>query len=108
MPSNYNKGRSFEYRVKKMYEAAGWFVIRAAGSKGVADLVAIAPEGKEIHFIQCKKHGRISRDELDKLIAKAYTYSAVPILAVQGAGKGVVLHVVRIDGTCYSYKLGSV
>lgn len=99
MSSKYHKGRYFEYKVKKLYESDGWFVIRAAGSKGVADLVAIAKDGKEVHFIQCKKHGVLSKQEREQLVAKAYTYNAVPILASQGKnGRSIKLYIVTIDG----------
>ena len=38
--SHYQKGRRAEIRAKKELEKAGFVVTRAAGSKGVADLVA--------------------------------------------------------------------
>ena len=38
--SNYRKGRNAEYRAKAILLAAGYFVARAAGSKGAADLIA--------------------------------------------------------------------
>lgn len=38
---NYYKGRRLEYRVKEKLEKAGYFVVRAAASKGIADLVAV-------------------------------------------------------------------
>lgn len=44
MATNYCRGRNLEYRVKELFEKAGYVVVRAAGSKGVADLVAIRPE----------------------------------------------------------------
>lgn len=67
MPNiNYKRSRSREYSLKKALERQGYFVIRAAGSKGFADLVAIKPIvdpnaprrfGKsiyEVRFIQIK------------------------------------------------------
>jgi Holliday junction resolvase len=60
MPNkNYQKGRAFEYKIKKKYEDKGYLVFRSAGSHSVADLIAIAPrrfgilEWKPI-LIQCK------------------------------------------------------
>lgn len=99
MATKYSRGRAFEYRVKAYYEKHGWFVIRSAGSKGVADLVAIAPEGKYIHFVQCKLHGSISPDERQKLFSIAEKYGAYPILAsANKQGKGVLLKTVRATG----------
>lgn len=99
MATKYARGRSFEYRVKNYYEKHGWFVIRSAGSKGIADLVAISPGGSEIHFVQCKLHGSISPDERQKLFATASNYGAYPILAsAKRSGKGILLRTVRAMG----------
>lgn len=90
--ANYYRGRDFEYRVRKFYEKHGWFVVRSAGSKGTADLVAISPAGGEIHFIQCKKRGYIPDHELDTLKEIAQRYNAVPIVATAGKdGRGIRL-----------------
>ena len=35
--SNYSRGRELEYDVRGLVEAAGWSVIRGAGSKGEVD-----------------------------------------------------------------------
>lgn len=53
MATNYARGRGLEYRARKALEAAGYCVIRAAQSKGVADLWA-ASHGKELLFVSCK------------------------------------------------------
>jgi hypothetical protein len=54
MPNaNYLRGRKFEWQVKKDLEGQGYHVIRASGSHGVFDLVAIGP-GYSIRLIQCK------------------------------------------------------
>lgn len=52
-----NFGHQRERQVKKLLEEQGWFVIRAPGSLGVADLVAIQPDGlglPVVRFIECK------------------------------------------------------
>jgi len=38
---NYQRGRAKEYRVKKNYEECGYYVVRAAGSHSVCDLIAM-------------------------------------------------------------------
>lgn len=81
--TNYEKGRAYEYRVKKKLEDEGWTVLRSAGSHGFADLVAIRQhpttkwEGMgwptkldmldEIKLIQCKtgKSSKRARKEVD-------------------------------------------
>ena len=45
MPTNYERGRSFEYELKKLFEDNGYSVLRGAGSKGAVfgektDLIA--------------------------------------------------------------------
>lgn len=67
--SQYKLGRSFEYRVKKHFEKDGYYVIRAASSKGAFDLVAINHE--HVYLIQCKRSGGIKKSELDEAISIA-------------------------------------
>lgn len=58
--SKYSVGRAYEWEVRKMFEAEGYEVIRAAGSKGPFDLVArkrTAHRKREVWFVcylQCK------------------------------------------------------
>ncbi|RLE85043.1 MAG: hypothetical protein DRJ96_08350 [Thermoprotei archaeon] len=58
----YERGRRFEHRVRRLLEAAGWVVIRAAGSRPI-DLVAM--KRGAILMIECKKGGRISREQME-------------------------------------------
>jgi Holliday junction resolvase len=37
--TNYSRGAHFERVCKKYLEGAGWFVVRAAQSRGLADLM---------------------------------------------------------------------
>ena len=50
--TNYERGVIIERRAQAELEAQGYLVIRAAGSKGPADLVAI---GAGVRLIQCKR-----------------------------------------------------
>lgn len=63
---NYLKGRRFEWKLQKQYEDLGLIVLRAAGSKGFADLVCIDPKEKHIVFVQCKakRMGSVAKDSL--------------------------------------------
>lgn len=55
MPNrNYIAGRSFEYKTKRLLEEGGYLVIRAAGSHGPYDLMAIHP-GEPVRCIQVKR-----------------------------------------------------
>ena len=71
---NYNRGRAFEYRVKKYFEDKGYLVVRSAGSKSPFDLVAIPTKEYEedngfsnVLLIQCKYGAKISKKERDKI-----------------------------------------
>lgn len=50
--SNYTKGRRREYRTQQILEAAGYETIRAASSKGLADVVAVRPG--HVRFVSVK------------------------------------------------------
>ena len=59
---SYRKGRAFEYKVKKILEKAGVYVIRSAGSHSHFDLVAFSE--KECILFQCKlRYSKIQRYE---------------------------------------------
>lgn len=51
--SNVSRGRVLEWKARDLFIQAGYYVIRSAGSKGLADLIALAP-GKVV-LIQCKR-----------------------------------------------------
>jgi Holliday junction resolvase len=86
--TRYAAGRELEYRVRDLFVEAGFLVIRAAGSKGLADLVAlprhgVAPEwalGRPV-LIQCKRSGVLGPAEWNDLVTAAYSASAVPVMA---------------------------
>ena len=50
---NYRRGILVEYKLKKELESKGFFVVRAASSKGAADLVCVTPT--DIRLIQLKR-----------------------------------------------------
>ena len=60
MNLNYKRSRLRENQLKKSLEKEGYYTVRAAGSKGIADLVAIKPTSCgnafhfEVRFIQIK------------------------------------------------------
>lgn len=66
--SKYSRGRDLEYQVKQIFEAAGWSVMRGAGSKGEvfgmkADLIATKESNDNektavMVIIQCKLKGK--------------------------------------------------
>ena len=81
---SYRLGRAFEYRARNKLRAAGYFVVRAAQSKGLVDLAAFR-HGRVL-FVQCKRSGMIDREEWNALFDLATEHKAVPVLA---EGRGV-------------------
>lgn len=63
--SNYRKGRVREYRAKQILEAAGFTVCRAAGSKGVCDLIAW--DQLSVRFVSVKSGNYASAIEREAL-----------------------------------------
>jgi Holliday junction resolvase len=93
MPNrNYQRGRAFEYRVKRYLEAEGYFVVRAAGSKGCADLVAIR-KGYAPELVQCKL-GRFTHRELRKLVKAATACGALPVVARMAGNNHMWIEVI--------------
>lgn len=78
--TRYRRGRDFEYRVRDELLARGYYVIRAAGSKGAVDLVALHTSEPTL-FVQCKRDGRLPGAEAAKLRALARMYRARPVHA---------------------------
>jgi len=60
-------------------------VIRAAGSRGVFDLIAIS--NGSVYGIQCKKSNYIAADELRAMLSVAKKHGIKPILATKVGGR---------------------
>lgn len=72
-------GRAFEHRVRDALTAAGWWVVRAAGSKGEADLVAL--HRSFIALVNVKRGGAVAVDEWNALLQLAERVAASPVVA---------------------------
>ena len=79
--TNYQKGYRFEVKVATFFRRRGYFVIRAGGSKGPADLVAVK-KGHSTLLIQCKAGtGSVDMEEHNKLFVAAQEAGAIPLIA---------------------------
>jgi len=96
--TNYQRGRAFEYRVRdRLLKDGATYVMRAASSKGAADLIALWPATfydtthMQVWLVQCKRgKGRLTALDAEELIAIGHETGAVPVLARPGAnGRGV-------------------
>lgn len=69
MPNtNYQRGRRFEWQLKRDLEADGFLVTRASGSHGIFDLIALKEHNHNpiVWLIQCKVTK--NKKTIDKLI----------------------------------------
>jgi len=87
---SYKVGRRFEYRVRDLLTKHGYFVVRAAASKGIADLVALKLSMLPL-LVQSKMHGVLGKDEWDMLFDVSTAHGAVPIFARKDAKRRVEL-----------------
>ena len=88
---NHNKrnGTVRENRVKELLEDDGYFVVRSAGSGGVADLVALKPG--QVLLVQCKSEAYLAPAEWNDLWFVAENVRAVPIHAAKLPGSRQVI-----------------
>ncbi len=82
MATNYQRGQAFEYRVRDLFRKHDYYVIKSAGSKGKADLVALKA-GRPAVLIQCKAGaiGSRERQEAAELHALAESLECTALLA---------------------------
>lgn len=80
--TNYRRGADHERRAKSKLEAAGFFVVRSAGSHSPVDLVAFKEHTRPL-FIQCGLGGK-SKGELAELAVLAGRYDAMAVFIGRG------------------------
>lgn len=85
MATNYERGRSFEYSVMKKLEKAGYVTVRAAGSKGPADIVAASR--CVLLFVQCKISGVLPPEEWNTFMDFCTEAGAYPVMAMKNGRK---------------------
>lgn len=79
--SRYSKGANFERRVEDLFQSMGFSAARVAGSHGLYDVIAIAPNAEKIYFIQCKTDRKLPPADWNLLYAHATVYGGVAVLA---------------------------
>lgn len=78
--TNYRTGVRLEYRAMELLTRRGWYVVRSAGSHGLADIVALSPVDGHVVLVQCKT-GRLTHESWQRLREVATRYRAVPVIA---------------------------
>lgn len=97
MNTNRQRGDYLERQTREALRAHGWIVIRAAGSLGVADLVALRRSFTPL-LISCKTNGRISPAERTAIREAATQSDARALVACRTRRGYVDLHTVTADG----------
>ncbi|MGI5245056.1 hypothetical protein [Dactylosporangium sp. CA-139066] len=92
--TNKARGSAFERKVARELAADGYVVVRAAGSLGATDLVAI--KTGQVLFVQCKMSGAgaCGPAEWNEFLRIAERVSALPILAYRPGRQGVAYWLV--------------
>lgn len=91
--SNRQRGDYFERQVVETLRAHGWFVVRAAGSHGIADLIALR-KGNTPALVSCKLSGRIDPGERSDLLDAAESAGGRAIVAMRPRGGRVLIAAV--------------
>jgi len=101
MKSNkyYRAGKRFESRVKNHLEDYEYRVSTSARSGGFFDLVAIHKKRTELLLIECRRGGRISPSEKEKLIDISSHARARPVLASRKTRKKINLKDLSTEET---------
>lgn len=86
--TRYRAGADLERAAQDDLEASGYFVIRSAGSHGIADLVAMKGWNDggpgvppETLFVQCKTNGATSPADRGELLTLAARFRGRPLVA---------------------------
>ncbi len=96
MATRYEVGRSFEYRVKNCLKKMGYVVVRSAGSKTAADLVAF--DETSIFLVQCTTNEACkNKDDRAALLEMAVNPGTIPVMVWKEGFRGPLVF-ERLDG----------
>ena len=114
--TQYTRGTAFERAIAKRFVDDGYFVVRAAGSHGVADLVALKPT--QVVLVQCKLGGpgELTRTEWNTFLEAARRVRAAPVVASRPVRGKYAYHLLngprdsrtRVDSVCAAWHLDEV
>jgi Holliday junction resolvase len=95
--ANRAAGDYFERSTKRALVEHGWWVVRAAGSLGAADIVALRT-GSAPLLIACKTSGKIPPGERKSLVDAAHKAGARPILATRERRGWISFLLISVEG----------
>lgn len=94
---NRQRGDYFERQTRAALEAAGYYVVRSAGSYGVADLVGLK-HGCRPLMVSCKVSGVIPKRERQRLLDVADDAGSRALVAIrQRPGHVTLLTPLRVN-----------
>lgn len=92
--SPYKLGRAFERAIRGRLERKGYFVMRAHGSKGKIDLLAVGLD-KPTLGVQCKRRSAPGSTEWNELMDLCEPYGIMPVVATKVSERTVAFY--RLD-----------
>lgn len=116
MATNYERGRAFEYRTRKrLTEMGASYIMRAASSKGAADLMVLWPKSfvdwrvptfpmaflsvpHPTWLVQCKMDGKLPKAEREELVRISKLTGARPVLAFKNKKRKLVFREITLSG----------
>lgn len=95
---NRQRGDYLERQARSALVSYGWFVVRAAGSHGIADLVCLR-RNRTPWAVSVKLDGRLRPHERDELLWLANLAGVLPVIASRHRRGWVYLESLGRDGT---------
>lgn len=98
-------GDRFERACFERLRAAGWLVVRSAGSHGPADLVALRSDRGPV-LVQCKIGGAMTKHGRAQFYETAMNVGAVAVIASKPSRGHISWRLVlNNNGTCVDYRI---
>lgn len=94
--SRYAKGARYERKAKEELEADGWVVVRAAGSKGAADLMALKVRQIQVKSVNEPRGWAAELEDMEKRLPGGPGTSRE--LWIWNRGSGWEKHTVEDEG----------
>jgi len=98
----YAIGARLENTTKDILLEDDWVAVRAAGSHGIIDVIAI--KRGIVWFIQCRKGGNLALEERKELVALAKKHGAISIL-VYKTKEGIVFKEIKSKEPTFHYQI---
>ena len=92
---SYKKGYQFERQIFHLFQSAGYYCIRSAGSHGCFDIIAI--KNAMAFGVQCKYNNHITPAEKMAMINAYQQFGIIPLYAHRTKGKPLIIKCLLDD-----------